>query len=536
MAYKPTLADIPYEEASGGYKPTLADIPNESEATGSPAGLPGQAMGAKPSLSSYAQNSDFDPSDQTPGGGYVPHGTYNTPGARVGSELLASMLVPEFNSLRPILAAGARAGTGAGINTATSALNPDNKNSLAKTGAENLGLNALLESMPYVGKAIGWMTQGVRPAAHARDIIEGLGQGSQTLEENGKSLAQDIKNAHAGHESVVKSYLDPITKEHGNENVYSTEKPTPNKKGQLSLLDILRQKPNLPDLNDEHEVGEVYKEFNKNPTFNNTHKLQQELGIRIGKLQKMQYSPELEKKIASLRESRGQLLDGMDHYLQTNDPAAAKNWEKGINYFKEHVLPYRTDSTIRNIVQGKETNPKNIHSLFEYPTEKMDYLTKQNQIGPIEKIVSDLPPSASGKILYSKIGGHHSNQTPERLMTNLEKARNAGYSSHFKPELDDAIEKLGAKIKNRNAFEHVVGGVGGLGAGHAMGLGPQADLELSALTGYLAPRVINKITGFIPGRKASNPLAQYAAHMFKPVARTAGAEGINALGNAEGNQ
>jgi signal recognition particle subunit SEC65 len=198
------------------------------------------------------------------------------------------------------------------------------------------------------------------------------------------------------------------------------------------------------------EANDLYKDFKANPNLNNAHQLQQKIGEQIGTLKKGPQDSATRKQLRNLNSAYEELNSKIDSRLQEVDPEAAKQWKEGRQYHKENVIPYRSNKKIKSIVEGKTTNPKDIHKPFEYPGEKLDKQAKQYIKDDANKIISDLPEESKNKILFSKIGGSSSNKEPNQLLSNLEKAKDKGGDTYFNKDLDNKMNTLRKQIRNES--------------------------------------------------------------------------------------
>jgi hypothetical protein len=199
------------------------------------------------------------------------------------------------------------------------------------------------------------------------------------------------------------------------------------------------------------KIGELYNNFKAKPTFQNAHLLQSELGTLIRSLEK---NPSIStadraeiKEISSIREK---LKSDINSFLEKRDLSSNENlapaYKRGSDLYFEHVAPYLADAKIRKIVQEGKINVKNIHSSFNTPSNVIDRVTGEEKIGPINKILMDLPAESKNHILFNAIGGKQKNANA--LLNSLRKAENKGYSEYFSPELKEEMNALNQKIEN----------------------------------------------------------------------------------------
>lgn len=455
----------------------------------------------------------FDPSNQTSTGGYVPSGTYDQPYARDASTLVANAFMPGSTMLSRILG-------GTALNAGINQLDPDNKLGLGQSLGINALFNSAIEGLPWIGKGISKVAQNFMPQQAAEKIMGWLGQGAGNLEENNQSLAKDIYDAHKTRVDQASAAYDPVLERYGDKNIYPESNPSG------IYLQTSANKPNLDFLSKDSDMKDTVNDFNKNSTFENAHDLQSAMGVKLGKLMK-ENNPLNNDMISELATTRSKIKNDMDDYVRnvSSDPEMANQYNLGSELFRQNVVPFRSDATLEAIARGRETNPKNIHNIFDYPTGKIDVKTQENVMGPIEKVMQDLPQQAQGKILYSKLGNLNTKLTPEKLNAALSNARNSGYSQYFSPELENMIDQMNGKVTARNTAEHLLGGIMGSVGGHL--IGPGAEGIAGAAGAYLGPKVINPLTSLIPGHGLSNEATNVISQLYRPVARTASVNAFN---------
>ncbi len=281
----------------------------------------------------------------------------------------------------------------------------------------------------------------IQPQKYVNALLNHLGQGAKTSEEIGQSLAKDIRGAYRNVTNKAESYFKPAQERFGNENIFPESK---NPLGQT-----VQGTPKFEESHFPASVKRVVKEFNNSPTLNNAHDLQSQLGVEIGKLSKIQRTPDVENSIEHLKEVRDGLNNHITGFLEKKDKNIADLWNQGKEFFKEHIVPYRSDKGLLNVARGKVQNPKNIHSLFEFPEGTVNEAGKLETTQNINKILEHLPEESKNKILFSKIQGY-GKLKPEQVANKLNEALEGGYSKYFTPEVQNMLNNLPSKIRNAN--------------------------------------------------------------------------------------
>lgn len=278
------------------------------------------------------------------------------------------------------------------------------------------------------------------PEKFSGQLINELSKGAKTDERNSQSLASDLFNAHQYRKNEALTPIRNLLSKYGENEVYPIVNPT----GYHAYRDI----PNL-----ELTVGDPYlkkmvNEVKSNPTFNNIHNFQSALGDEIGYWTKQPKSEEKTKALESLSPIRDEIKDKIYSFLDKKELNGSDKYKEFQRLYRENVIPYTSNKNIRNIVKGLETNPKNLHTEFEYPSDKR-FINKEGiykvKIGDVNKILEDLPLSSKDKILFSKIGIDHKDASS--LLDKLEEARRNGYSSYFTPETMKNISDLKNRLK-----------------------------------------------------------------------------------------
>lgn len=332
-------------------------------------------------------------------------------------------------------------------------------------------------SVPVIGKGIQKGLNGIKniilenpkinnllnkfmPESHAENIINKLGQG-KSIDENSKSLINDIRNSYDARNEESSSFLNHALDRAGKEEIYEHVNP---------LISTALDKNSyilgkIKDLN----VGDLYDTFKNKPSFINAHNLKSELGVMIGDLQKKPGKTIDEvNEIRKIKRVRDSLGKDIDTFLQKRDlnsnETLSPMYKKGIDLYRENVAPYLSNTKLRNIVRDRKEMVKNVHNIFDTPSDIIDKKTGELKIGPINKIIQDLPPESKNKIIYNAIGGVQN--SANSLLKKLSKIENKGFSKYFSPELKEDINALNEKVYNkRNAKNIGKYSAGLLGAG-----------------------------------------------------------------------
>jgi hypothetical protein len=364
----------------------------------------------------------------------------------VGNSLLGGAYSPDH----PLIGMGLGLGAGAlgeGINKGVS------------------GIKNSLENSEFLKNVISKFN----PFHHAKQIENELSHGTNSIDNNSNLLSGEIRNAYNMRNQEAGIFLNHALDQAGNEKIYKKVDP-------LISTSIDKSKSTINKIKDLN-VGNLYNSFKSNPTFNNAHILQSELGTMIGDLEKKPYkTPDESNQLGLIKSARDQLKDDISSFLKKRDQNSNMpiydKYQRGIDLYRENVAPYLSDKKLREIVRGGKTNIKNIHSVFNTPTNIVDK-NGIEKIGPINKIMQDLPKSSKDRILFNAIGGNQSDA--KSLLKQLQNARSKGYGNYFSPEIDQAINSLNIKLRNKDMA---------LTGGKIAGLGTIAGLTGNALSHF----------------------------------------------------
>jgi hypothetical protein len=219
------------------------------------------------------------------------------------------------------------------------------------------------------------------------------------------------------------------------------------------------------------KVKQLDNDFSNNPTFSNAHDLQQQLGNEIGALQYKSQVSGLEEaeqtRLENYSNARSALKNDMNNFLTNTNPDLATQWNNGVDYWRNQVAPFYSDSNIMAMAKGKETNPtiSSISSSFKNPNPD------------IQTVVNSLPDQAKNSLLYAKLGTEGATSSADNLVKYFDKLDEQGMGSYAPQSLQDQINSLRTRIKARNVAQ------GAAGAGLAFSF-------LHPFSGFLSPEVV----------------------------------------------
>lgn len=380
--------------------------------------------------------------------------------------------------------------------------NPNDPSQGAATGA---GLSLAADAIPGTAGLIGKASQYFQPQKYAQQILDTLGNG-QTLEGNAQSLAQRLQQAFQQRKGEGSGLFYPVFNSVRDRPLYDGINPS---ESNYPALDI-------DSLNYDHNLKKLDKQFTANPTFENAHNLQSQLGSAIRKLQDTDSKGNLSvadrSTMQGYQDAQDALRNDMGSFLQQHDALTGDNlndqYNNALGNWAENVAPYLDNPKITKIAKGAVTNPSAIASIFKNPEPD------------VQKIVSDMGPDAANKILYSELGKHQYHLTPEILQNAYNKLDNAGLNSYVTPSLAQQFDTLGKRIRDRDALQKGGGFLAGAGAGHLFGgaLSPISELLGAGLGGVAIPRGMHLLQQMLPIEKIGKALSTAGRVGYRPAA------------------
>lgn len=280
--------------------------------------------------------------------------------------------------------------------------------------------------------------QNFRPGEIASTLGNYLGKGAKTMDENAEELGNLVRNKANQHMDNTDVYFNHVLNNVGNEKVfdrpYALTSTAPDK-----YESVINK---MSDLN----IGDLFTKFKNEPTIQNAHNLQSELGVMIGDLQRQPITIDLAKQIEGLKGVRDEVKAGITDRLGKIDDIQGtryqKNYKIASDLYRDNVIPYLSDPNLRKVVREGQLNVPNLHESFAHPTDYVNPRTGQREIGPINKIMQDLPPEARDRILFGAIGGVRDIDNPAQQLARLENAEENGYSKYFNPEVKNHINEM----------------------------------------------------------------------------------------------
>lgn len=362
--------------------------------------------------------------------------------ARVGSEALP--YIGQAASYLGDTGVGQAIGRAMGSSAYGAVNDPNNRLQGAGMGAAFSGLS---EIPAYGASAISNMT----PTGYASTLRQTLGQG-MGLQENAKSLAGSIRDAYQTQTQNGSALYKPVFDAVGDSRIFSEPGDVAN--SQYGALD--------PSITSSFggQLKNVANQFNNNPTFNNAHTLQSQLGFKIRKLQDNDAKGTLSVADGNTMEgyqtAQQALINDMGSFLDKTSPGLSDQYANASANWLQNVVPYTETPAIAKIANQAITNPKNISTLFSSPEPGVD------------KVISDIGPQANQKIIYNELMKNNA-QDPQSMMDVYNKLDAKGLGSYITPEISSQFAQLQKNINRGSLIEHGIGTLGGLAASKLSG-------------------------------------------------------------------
>lgn len=542
MAYFPSSSDIPQD--SQGYTPTMADIPQDAQPSATSSLLSSMVnsaptqfvLGAGDALrqlpidignlanrginaltgSNLAQMNNPQMGNGTAynvGNIAGNFGSFAAGGEGLDALRAAQEGVPMIGGIARYLGQNGLGGIARRVLGSSAFGAVSNPNDPGIGAAEGAGLGAAGEALPIAAKGIGMGIDALNPSKISDSILQNINQAGG-IEENGKNLAQSIRNSYLNMRQQASALYKPIQDRVGNNSIYDGGTPVTDQTGNSYNYDLTPQSQykNLPqNIKNSYspDLQGLHDEFSANPTFQNAHALQQQLGAEQSAWQdygsKNGLKPTERTQMDNLGTARRAVRQDIGNYLSANhpdlsgDPDQPNSYQNASDFYLHNVVPYTQNSQINGMAKGDITNPRNISTIFKNPEPS------------VSKVVQDLGPQTQNQILYSSLGKIQPGAKPEKVLTALQGLDNQGMGSYVSPQIQAQKEALANSIGYRNSAQ-VVGSMGAGGIlSHKVGGGAIADVISGALSGGILPYAMRTVArGVAPLVKPTTAAASAA--------------------------
>lgn len=500
-----------------------------------------------------------------PGAAYgIGHFAGDVGGFLAGGEILdtarlASEALPVVGKYAQMLGeqgmGAARRVLGAGVYGADT--NADDRLKGAEKGATIAGA---VEAVPGAVDLGAKLINNIQPKKYASQLMDML-SGGQSQEESAQSLASTLKNSYEQEAKTGHGLYNNIFDSVGSGSIYdgvnqkAVRLPVDNFKNLGEVTDYVndatgKNLESVADLKDhllqehgytfnsnadllkffnsfpslvnsgayssvgrdvlnhyDYKLNQLHDIFSSNPSLQNAHNLQSQLGFGIRKLQATDAKSGLDvvgrSALQAYHEAQGAVQSDISDFLNSQDESLAKGYEAANKNWLENVVPYKENPKIAQIATGNITNPRNISNIFASPEPE------------IQKVVDDLGPEAQRRILYAELGKTQNKFTPEKLLDSFNSLENKGLSSYVNPSLQQQFDTLAGRIRNRDTTQKVAGGLLGASVfghgGSPMGAGMGA-----LVSGAISPAIMRYLQSRLPIDQISGAISKAAPAIYRP--------------------
>lgn len=191
----------------------------------------------------------------------------------------------------------------------------------------------------------------------------------------------------------------------------------------------------------EKNLQSKHDQLIDNPTIENYHKFQSELGSEIGYMKKQRSKGLLDdagrSKLKEYVNMRDTLKSDMALEFKRIDPKLANAYDEVTQSYKENVIPYESDKNLKDIASGKIKNPTSaqITAIFKNPEED------------INKVVSHLPQDAKNRIVHVGSGKAYDENLPNHLLSARKTLETKGLGSYINPHYEQAFKNLKSNVQ-----------------------------------------------------------------------------------------
>lgn len=367
-------------------------------------------------------------------------------------------------------------------------------------GALGLGLSPAADAVPGIAGKLSDAAQYFMPTKYMHGILQNLG-GGQSLEDATKSVIQGVKTGYDNQTQAASDLYDPVYNAVRNSDIYN---PIGAENGAYTNL------PEDTSSSYTSALKNLHNQFLKDPTFDNAHQLQSQLGATLRKLQGGSSSPDIStiNAIDSLSSARSAVKQDMNSFLSTQPDDLQSQYQKASDYFLNNVVPYRNNPKIYGMATGDITNikPSSLGNIFSAPGDDM------------HQVLGDMSPDAISNLLYTKLGQRVPSMNADSFVRNYDALDQQGLGSYVSSDVQSQVDALKRRIFARNALQFVPGFVSGLKAGGGHGAVPGIGAAVAG-AGVGKP-IINYIQSRLPMEQIAQTLGNTASASY-PALRTA---------------
>lgn len=400
------------------------------------------------------------------------------------------------------------------------------------------GLQAGFEAIPGIGSTFKYF----EPKGLSEQIANNMSKVGLNLEDVLGSVTGKIKNSYENvreksadlYNNIFHSNID-LRRPNSRivEPVKIGEAKLFETKGPLSHLETNNPKTTYSNPYGENDTAQYIKEsesykdnnldrlrrsYQLTPTFNRAHKLQSELGMEIGSLNRrgsIQGLDNSEKNLlARYIKDRKLLRSDIKNGLDSLAPDFGKNYESATKWHKSNVIPYENDTKLWDIASGKNKNTSvsSIKNIFAHPELNKD----------IQTVIGHLPKDIKDQIAYLGLEIPEDQLNASNLLKSRPKLEKSGLRSYLSDEIQKSLSELKIKNTGRNVINTLTSGLGGLGLGALTGspaLEVIGALAGGASGGKFGQQATELASHYLPTEAVSNVLKKYGKAIYKPATK-----------------
>lgn len=219
-----------------------------------------------------------------------------------------------------------RLGVGGGLGALE---NPDNKAQGALTGA---GFSAAGEAVPAAFSGIGKIAELINPVKYAGKLGKQIQNTYQTFKDQASNIYNDLRARH------------------GDSNIYQIGNKLPS-------TNYLKSDPeNMSYLTSNSDLRKMHNTFIKDPSFENAHKLQSQMGTEIREIRSRGMDASSRNTVSALSDLRTNLLDDMGTFLNNTNKLDYAQYQTARGITRDIVAPHDIDSYVGKVARGKIKN------------------------------------------------------------------------------------------------------------------------------------------------------------------------------------
>lgn len=361
---------------------------------------------------------------------------------------------------------------------------PQTSNALALAGNTALG-GAGLEELPNLLAAGGksllsklYSVTGSNAERKANDFVGNLLQGSNFSNAH-IPVADEVRQMYSGanenmaskYNSILsdaenRGYSQEVGKQFPGISVSTNQKGiiTDNFKNSLKNIDISKVNPDIQDSIDE---------FIKNPSFNNAHFLQSDLGKEGAALKLSKDGTDRNLGSALLKTRNSLKNDITSTFNKNEDSDLADQYNSLSNEFKNTVAPFYTNNTLRNIVLKNDinqVNPANIGNLLKKNDKSISLIRSNLSDNSKNLLLADAMKGATKEV---PINGQMQRITdPKKLIDLFGSTDIKGLNYLQTPQNIQGMQQVQNALSKQNYIKKIgiAFGIAGIGAGGLEGI------------------------------------------------------------------